>query len=409
MTNEPATQATQGERDTAGKKSVLIAACLAAGAGGWGLTAAGADAGRLSEAYDTDLITIGLLTTVLAIPYAAMQLPAGHLVDRFGARRTAFFGLALVILSYLAAAAIPLLPVAFVARILGGAGSAVGFVVGAELARRARIGVVGLGAFGGAAIGFGGLAIAVIPALEPALGWRSAWLTCAAVAALALTLVWVCVPAHIPSKPHPTIHRVRRPVLRDWELHRLGAIHAATLGLGVVLGNWAAVILHTRWNLPFGSASVIASLILLMTMASRPLGGFIASKYPHCLRWVLPASLTVCAVATAALYVPSTPLAAVAVVLSLGLASGLPFAAVLRGAQLWRPDRPAAAVGLLNALANTLVVLGTPLFAAAIQHEQIGTALFVVTALWLVPIVALPRSLKSAVDSRQSPQRADLP
>ncbi|MFF2246065.1 nitrate/nitrite transporter [Arthrobacter sp. NPDC058130] len=397
MTNEAANH---GEPDLASKKPVLAAACLAAAAAGWGLTAAGAGAGALSEVYDSDLITIGLLTTVLAIPYAAMQLPAGHLVDRFGARHTALFGLALVVLSYLAAAAIPVLPVAFVARVLGGAGSAVGFVVGAELARRARVGAVGLGAFGGFAIGSGGLAIAVIPALEPALGWRTAWLTCAAVAAGALALVWACVPAHIPSKPHPMILRAHRPVLRDWELHRLGAVHAVTLGLGVVLGNWVAVILHTRWNLPFGTAAAIASLILLMTIASRPLGGFIASKYPHCLRWVVPASLVVCAVATALLYLPSTSLVAVAAVLSLGVASGLPFAAVLRGAQRWRPDRPAAAVGLLNALANALVVLGTPLFAAAIQHEQVGAALFTTAALWLAPIAALPRSLHSAAGNR---------
>lgn len=391
--------------EAAGKRqgknsSILVAACLAAGAGGWGLTAAGAGANSLSAFYGIDLVTVGLLTTVLAVPYAAMQLPAGHLVDRFGARRTALSGLALVILSYVAATMFPSLGVAFVARILSGAGSAVGFVVGADLARRAGAGAVGLGAFGGIAIGSGGLAVAVVPALEPFLGWRSAWITCAAMAGAALVFVWFTVPSHEMRPARPAGDTFHRPVLRDNELHRLGAVHAVTLGLGVVLGNWAAVILHTRWNLPFGTSAAIASLILLMTIASRPLGGYIASKYPHHLRWVLPVSLTVCAADTVALAFPSTATVAVFAVLTLGVASGLPFAAVLGGAQRWRPDRPAAAVGLLNALANFLVVVGTPLFAAAIQGQQIMLALFVAAALWLVPIAALPRSLNSAAANR---------
>ncbi|WP_170297159.1 MFS transporter [Georgenia thermotolerans] len=373
-----------------------------AAAGGWGLTAAGAGAGTLATRYDTSLVVIGLLTTVLAVPYAAMQLPAGHLVDRFGARRTALVGLGVVVLSYVAAVVVPVLAVAFGARILAGAGSAVGFVVGADLARRAGVGPVGLGVFGGAAIGSGGLAVGVVPALEPLLGWSAAWVTCAATAAAAIVAVAVGVDAPSARAARPARLAAGPSVLGDGELYRLAAVHGVTLGLGVVLGNWAAVILHDRWGLPSGASSAIASLVLLTTIVSRPLGGYLAERFPHQMRWVVALALAVCAIDTVALAFPSTAAVAVAVVLTLGVASGLPFAAVLASAQRWRPDRPAAAVGLLNAMANSLVVIGTPLLAAAIESGQSVLALSVTGALWLVPVAALPRSLSRTSSRRRS-------
>ena len=47
--------------------------------------------------------------------------------------------------------------------------------------------------------------------------------------------------------------------------------------------------------------------------------------------------------------------------LVVGLAAGVPFAAVFRGAQGLRPDAPGTAVGLVNAGPNLFVLLATPL------------------------------------------------
>jgi len=44
-----------------------------------------------------------------------------------------------------------------------------------------------------------------------------------------------------------------------------------------------------------------------------------------------------------------------------GLAAGVPFAAVFRGAQLLRPDAAGTAVGLVNAGPNLFILIATPL------------------------------------------------
>src|SRR6478736_597323 len=58
---------------------------LAASAG-WNLANVGAVAGRTSAAYGVGLAVVGLFTTALVLTHAAMQIPAGRLCDRFGAR-----------------------------------------------------------------------------------------------------------------------------------------------------------------------------------------------------------------------------------------------------------------------------------------------------------------------------------
>ena len=58
---------------------------LAASAG-WSLANVGAVAERTSAAYGVGLAVVGLFTTALVVTHAAMQIPAGKLCDRFGAR-----------------------------------------------------------------------------------------------------------------------------------------------------------------------------------------------------------------------------------------------------------------------------------------------------------------------------------
>ncbi|MCW2821759.1 MAG: putative sugar transporter, partial [Marmoricola sp.] len=111
---------------------------------------------------------------------------------------------------------------------------------------------------------------------------------------------------------------------------------------------------------------------------------------------------------TVALVVPSAPGVAVAAVLTLGVLSGLPFAGVIIAGQARRPDRPAAAVGLLNGQANGVIVVGTPLMGAALEHGRTSTALVLIAALWLAPLLARPRSTRrgSASGSRTAPSPA---
>ncbi len=385
-------------RRAPGVASTLAVACLLGGSAGWAMTAAGAGAASLVPAYDAGLVTIGLMTTALATPYALLQLPSGVLVDRIGVRNASVLGLLVVVLAHAAACLTPTTWLALVARALSGAGFAVCFVSGAELARRSGAGTSGIGFFGGVALGSSGVAVLVVPLAEPLLGWRSAWATTGVVAVVALLCVaLVNLPERRRAVVGPGGAGTGRALLADAELHRLGSVHAVTLGIGVVLSNWAALVLVETWGFGRTTAAAVASLVLGCSVLSRPLGGVVARRLPGRIVAVARFSLVACAVATLALAFRSTPAVAVAAVLVVGIFSGLPFATVIAAVQARRPDRPAAAVGMVNSHANTLILAGTPLVGAAIAAEHTTAALLIVAALWTLPLLTWPRTMGGQV------------
>ena len=102
---------------------------------GWNIAALGAVATRLAHAYGVGLATIGLFTTVQFVVHLAMQIPGGRAADRFGARRTAFVGLALLAVGNAIAlpAATPAL--GFLGRAIVGLGTGFAFVAGSDYIR----------------------------------------------------------------------------------------------------------------------------------------------------------------------------------------------------------------------------------------------------------------------------------
>ncbi|MEW2289270.1 MFS transporter [Streptomyces sp. NPDC047841] len=370
----------------------LLAACLLGGTAGWSLTAAGAEVTSLARAYHLSLPQVGILTSAFSITYATAQVPSGMAVDRFGARRAGVWGAAMVAAAYAVASVAPWGGVAFTCRAIAGIGAALCYVAGAEAARGSGTGAVGQGVFGGAAAAAGGAALLVVPLAGHALGWRSTWVTSALLALAGLVAVLSAVPAAVPDGAREATEGTgtRHSLLRDGELYRLAAVHAVTFGGSVVLSNWAALILRRTWHVSGTFAAVSASLILLTTIVSRPLGGYLARRRPgHGLRWTVGSLLTgsLCVLAlTAGQPAAVAPLLCVV----LGIASGLPFAGVFAAAQQRRPDRSAGAVGLINAHANLVIVIGTPLLGAAVAGGWTSTAIVVSAAVWTIPLICLP-------------------
>jgi nitrate/nitrite transporter NarK len=382
-----------------GPRATLAVACLVGGSAGWAMTAAGAGVDSLVPAYGVDLVTVGLMTTALALTYALLQLPAGSLVDRIGPRRSSMLGLSAVVVVHVVASSAPETWLALTCRALAGAGYAVCFVSGAELARSSGTGITGIGVFGGVSLAASGVAVAVVPLFEPLLHWRSAWATSGLVATVALVAVARIRPPIDPRLgPTTTVPDDLTPVAatslwRDAELYRLAGVHALTLGAGVVLSNWATVVLVDTWGFSRAGAAVTGSLVLGMAVLCRPAGGELSRRRPEAMGRLTVLSLIVCAVATLALSIPSTPFIAVVAVMALGLFSGLPFAAVLAAGQAQRPDRPGAAVGLMNGIASSLILVGTPLLGAAIDQGITAAGLQIIAVLWLVPLAGLPRTV----------------
>jgi MFS family permease len=327
-------------------RAALGGFALAASAG-WNLANVGAIAGRTGDAYGVSLFVVGLFTTALVVTHAAMQIPAGRLCDRFGARTVGAAGLAVIGVTSLAGLTVRDAAFAIALRFLAGTGLACAFVGGADYVRAALASPMAQGFYGAVSMASGGAALALVP-LWP--GWRASFGSAAVVAGLGLVALAVAPPDHA----RPVAERAARTF--DRRLVPLGVMHAASFGLSVVLGNWVATLLERAGDESAHVAGVVGGLVLLLGVVSRPLGGRLLER-----PGVVRASFLVGGAAVAVLAVAKPlPLAVTAAVV-VGLAAGVPFASAFAGAQRLRPDAPAAAVGLVNLFATIVILVGTPL------------------------------------------------
>jgi fucose permease len=356
-------------------------------AAGWNIAALGAVATRLSQAYGIGLATVGLFTTVQFVVHTAMQIPGGRAADRWGARRSSAVGLGLIAIGNAVSLPAPTPALGFLGRSIVGLGTALTIVGGSDYIRALGGSAFLQGVYGGGSILAPGVALVGVPALAAVTGFRAPFLSAIGVAAGAATAL-----ALAPAAGHAVGHageRLDLSLLRDRELHRLGAIHAASFGFSVVVGNWVVTLLE-RHGQPKGAAAAAGSLTLVLGFVTRVAGGMLLHR-PDARRWVA-GSIVVGGAAAVVLALPLSLAVLVAAAAVLGLAAGVPFAAAFTGAALARPDAPGAAVGFVNGCAALTIVAGTPLVGLAFSLPGDGRAGFVALgALAAVAALATPR------------------
>ena len=346
---------------------------------GFNVSNVGAVASTASHAYGVRLWVIGLFTTALFVSHAAMQVPAGRLSDRYGPRLVG--GLGLVVVAAMSALALSWREAwfAILLRLAAGVGTACAFVAGSEYMRATSGTAVAQGVFGAASMVGGGLALALVPAWGT---WQAPFATAAIVGVAGVAFV-VLAPA---TEARPAGPRVF-PSVRDSRLLPLGAMHAASFGLSVVVGNWVVTLLERAGGESSRLAGLVGALILFLGVITRPLGG---RFYGHVL--ALRASLVLGGVGVALLCLARpVPVAVLATALA-GLAAGIPFASAFAGAARLRPDAPGAAVGLVNMVAAVTILVGTPLLGLTFSLPGDGRIGFaVVAALWAATALVVRR------------------
>src|SRR5919201_2540245 len=132
---------------------------------GWNIAALGAIATRLAHAYGVGLATIGLFTTAQFVVHLCMQVPAGRLADRFGARRVGLGATATLAGANALALIAPHVWLALVAKALCGFGTGLGFVGGSDYVRAAGGSALAPGVYGGGPGAAPGPPPAPLPAL----------------------------------------------------------------------------------------------------------------------------------------------------------------------------------------------------------------------------------------------------
>ncbi|MBX5473442.1 MAG: MFS transporter [Thermoleophilia bacterium] len=323
---------------------------------GWNIAALGAIATRLSRAYDVGLATIGLFVTVQFVLHMLMQVPGGRAADRFGARTSALVGLGLIAAGNAISLPAPHPALGFAGRAIVGLGTGFGFVGGSDYIRARGGGPFLQGLYGGGSVLAPGLALALVPGFATWTGFRAPYLS-----AIAVALVCAVALALAPPAPRTVRHageHLDAGLLRDRRLHRLAAIHTASFGFSVIVGNWVVTLLE-RHGQPKGVAAAAGSLTLLLGFLTRAGGGLLLRR-EDASRWVA-ASLVLGGAGAIALALPLPLAALVAAAAIVGLAAGIPFPMAFTGAAAARPDAPGAAVGFVNAWASLAIVAGTPL------------------------------------------------
>ncbi len=343
---------------------------------GYNIANVGPAADTLAGVYGVRLGTIGFLTTALFVTHLVMQIPGGRLIDRHGARTLGLAALGVIIVGNALALMAPVLALGIAGRLVAGLGTGVGFIAGSEYVRATVGSVTAQGLYGAAGVGGGGLAIAIVPLVVPPLGWRAPYVTAAAAALLVLASLPLAPrdrPRTVPSRP--TAERAAS-VVHDRGLYPLAVAHTASFGVSVIAGNWAVALLY-RDGYGLRLSGAIGAMTLLGGLVTRPLGGRAVQRWHERVAWLLAASMLAAAAGTILLLL-DIPLAARIVGSALlGLAAGVPFAAAFAGAQLERPDAPAAAIGFVNGCATLLIVVGTPLLGFTFSlpgHGRVGFA-----------------------------------
>jgi MFS transporter, CP family, cyanate transporter len=375
-----------------GPRAATAAGIAIGTAVGYNIANVGPAAAVVSQAYDVRLGTVGFLTTALFVTHLAMQIPGGRLVDQRGARTLAGLGLLVIACGNILALTFASLPVGIVARLVVGVGTGLAFIAGSDYVRATVGSATAQGLYGAAAVGGGGLAIAIVPLTTSALDWRAPYVT-------ALSLAGV-VLASLPFAPRERARVARSEraktsdIVRDRRLYPLAAAHTASFGFSVIIGNWAVSLLEHDGH---GSrlAGAVSALTLLSGLVTRPLGGRLLQVFGDRAAWLLSASMLAGAGGTV-LFLLDLPLAVRIVGASvLGLAAGIPFAAAFSGAQAIRPDGPGAAIGFINSCATLVIAAGTPLVGVTFSiagHGRVGFA--AIAALWALSAVAvLPSKL----------------
>jgi MFS family permease len=301
----------------------------------------------------------GLLATGLFLTHALMQIPGGHLTDRFGAKPVLGIALAIVCLGNVAIAFSTAWWQLLLWKAFTGVGTGTCFVGTARyLAARlsgARLHVA-QGYYGGCILLGSGFVIFAIPQVLAAWGWRWAFGATSAIS-LAAFLLWTLAAPGAKSPVHPPVRLAS--MLADPQLWLLGIVQAASFGLVIVVGSWITMLLRESLGLAPKVAGMVGSLVLMVGVVTRPSGGAAVSRLG--VRRVLASSLLMTGTGCVLLGAAHSLGVALAGILLVGAGCGLPFPALVNRAAALYPGRAGAAIGLTNTLGVTMILAGAPL------------------------------------------------
>jgi MFS family permease len=305
---------------------------------------------------------LSTFVVVQLVVYAALQVPAGLLLDRYGARRLILVGGVTMAAGQLSLAVATGLPAAFLARALVGAGDALTFISVLRVLnawfppRRLPVMTQLTGLLGQL-----GQVLSALPlaALLHGPGWTAAFASAAGLGVLALTLVLAVIQNHPEGA---NVSPTGGEPVRMWDnLRTVWLTPGTRLGFWSHMGTqFSGTVFALLWGFPFlvvgqglrpGEASALLTLFVLAGIAVGPLVGEFTARHPLRRSWLVLAVIAATATAwTAVLALPGPAPRWLLVVLVGVLALGGPGSMIgFDYARTFNPGaRQGAAVGIVN-------------------------------------------------------------
>ncbi len=338
----------------------LLFACLVGFAFSVNYTNHAPLAASLMQQFAFNKAQAGLLTSAIFLTHALMQIPGGHLADRFGGKKVILAGLLIITLGNTAIAFAGSYEQLLFWKCFIGIGTGISFIGSAryiaqslphEQLPKAQ------GLYGASILLGSGFVIFAVPQLASVFNWSGAFLCTAVIAGLALILFFVSAPA--PQKnSHP--HVDLGELLSHKELWLLGFLQMASFGLVIVIGTWINELLKLNIGLTPKTAGAVGSIVLLLGIITRTYGGQLVKKLGYRRLILISISFNIAGCFFLAFLASTFPLVLLAIVL-LGFGCGLPYAALFSKATILFPGRAGAAMGLVNMLGIIMILAGSPL------------------------------------------------
>ena len=345
----------------------------------------------LVKVLSITMAAAGFFTTAVFLTHGIMQMPGGALSDKFGPKKVGTFGLIIIaggnLLTGTAATYEQILMYKFITGIGTGAAIVAGlryvptFFTGKEIA-------LAQGVYGGSILLGSGFVIYVIPQLLAGLGWQGVFYTTGTMAAV-LAVLWHLLAPDTPKSG--VVTKIEWPGLRtNRNIWLLSLTQFGSFGTIISCGVWVNTLLQKNIHLDPKTAGMIGSLVLLIGIIMRPVGGLIVDKKWLTAKQVLIFAHAGLAIGFAWLGMCDTITSAVIAILFTGIMAALPFGPIFSYAVVSFPKNPGVAMGFVNTWGAIAVMILPPIMGSLVDSS--GTF---VSAFYLLAAVAIAASLGS--------------
>lgn len=315
----------------------------------------------LMQVFQFNKAQAGLLTTGIFISHACMQIPGGILADKYGGKKVVAFAMIIVCLGNVGITFSTSYQSLLFWKVFVGFGTGMSFIGTAKFIAQTiskeRLHVY-QGYYGASVLLGSGFVIFGIPRIvEHYQNWTYGFNSTAFIALIASITWYLFAPtSFVSSKPQTSL----KQLLKDKRLWQLGTVQMASFGLSIVIGSWVTTVLkqsgHFNHKL---TISFIASLVLLLGILSRPLGGKLKKNYTN--KQIILSSLGMNAFACFMLaFFHVHYIIPIISVIILGIFCGLPYSALFNRATEIFPERAGAAMGLVNMMGILMILVGAP-------------------------------------------------